>query len=278
MLTDKFIRAFDRCFSYIKDSDDAILEKSALYCTAQWICDSVNNKPIEYRDMQALVKSAHIQKIRRDYLFDRFSIEGRDRELHILCDTILKIKFLDNRAKYFYYFYLPCVISNMSILDTSDALTLINSGPVSCTLIHLSLALAEGRQGTKEIFGLLSTDVFTRWEKTFELLNVTEDEFEQYWFAVHYLETMCIMRKRPKVEKALKAYQHYRVPSTILLEHYAQAKHFDPMELRRTANPWEFVQKKRGNIIQESGMSYEEELFNTAACSGAVLYRENSIT
>ena len=38
MLTEKYFRDFERCFIHTKNHNESILEKSAMYCTAQWVC------------------------------------------------------------------------------------------------------------------------------------------------------------------------------------------------------------------------------------------------
>lgn len=103
-----------------------------------------------------------------------------------------------------------------------------------------------------------------QWINTVGDPKVQIDEFIEYWYAVHTLDAEHTMRKRQKVENAVKIYRKYKAPLSMLLEQYAQANHFTPKELRR-ANPWEYAQKNLQTVVQESGMAVDEKLFNEAA-------------
>lgn len=210
MFPQKYYDGFDRCFRYIEDSSDALLEKSALYCTAQWICDHFGKKRLSLDDVNIIMKSEELQQIRERFLLDKFSIEGHEYYLCLLCNMIHTCKLYDVRAKLFYLYYIPSAVTNRSIfqeLPDDDLLGLIPSlqnGPHSCMMIHLVLALAQEHWGTKEIFDLVEGNVYLQWINTVGDPTVQIDEFIEYWYAVHTLDAEHIMRKRQKVEDAVK--------------------------------------------------------------------------
>ena len=104
MFPQKYYDGFDRCFRYIEDSSDALLEKSALYCTAQWICDHFGKKRLSLDDVNIIMKSEELQQIRARFLLDKFSIEGHEYYLCLLCNMIHTCKLYDVRAKLFYLY------------------------------------------------------------------------------------------------------------------------------------------------------------------------------
>lgn len=260
MLTEKYKNYIDRCFRPISNEPDAVLKMSAMYCVAQWINHDMGDREISLANVVSIFDSEGMRSKLRLLYLDRYPIREHAGELYGLCDLIRKCNFIGHRAKLFYRLYLPCVVTDTSIF--AESLLSAENGPVSCTMIYLMMLFAAGDQ--TDGIGLLAPDVYARWRDTLDYLGVDYDEFERYWFAVHYLDAECRIRKRQKIEEAIRTYSKFKAPKTMLLSQYAQALHFTPQELRR-ANPWEYAQKKLKTTIQESGMSADEELFNAAA-------------
>lgn len=263
MITEKYRQYFDSCFSDLNTHPNGIIDQSAIYCCAQWICHYSAYKELNIEDVSKLLETEAMQQIVK-ILFDNREVEFDISSVYRLCQLIRRTNFFDSRAKLFYQYYLPGIISDTSLFSDKD-LPSFNNGPVSCTMIHLALIYAGAKLGTKEIFYCLVTDVYSLHQKDIEYFHVDYDEFERYWVAVHWLDTIHSVPKRQIIESAVKVYQKYHVPVSVLLEQYAQANHFQSGELNRVSNPWEYVNKSFKRNIPERGMSIDEKLFNDAA-------------
>lgn len=265
MLPNQFMRAFDRCFDHFDNQTDIVLEKSALYCTAQWICHNYQYAEVGRDDVSRIINSTHMRKVLQ-ILYPQNNYKLDIDRLHRLCHQIRKAKMTGDRAKLFYQYYLTCSVTDTSLFaESTNVLPLLRNGPISCTTIHLAMLFSEGKQGTRDIFSLEIPEVFKHHSDTLRNLGVNYEEFERIWDAVHYLDVSRPMRKRQKIEKAMGAYRKFKVPNTMLLQQYAQARHYTPEELRHKINPWEYAQRTLNNVIPEAGMSVDEELFNSAA-------------
>ncbi len=268
MLPENYRKAFDACFDHLEKQTDSLIEKSAMYCTAQWICRRFPLlSEISIDAMRRIVDSEQMQAVLKILYRDDDPYALNYDQLYSLCVLILRCQMKYDRALLFYQLYLACAVTDTSFFISQRRFGLdnYNFGSVFCTIIHLALTYQnEGTDEEKDVFAVDPQDVFQLHYDAFAALGVSYDAFEPVWTAVHSLNVVSPMRNRPKIEQIKKVYKKYGVPNTMLLEHYAQAKHFRPEELRSDINPWVYVQKRRQTTVPESGMSAEEKLFNSA--------------
>ena len=238
-----------------------IIEVSKWYCAAQWTLCQIRNiltmeavaTHISSRDFRNICT---ILRLDADCLQQVTSVEL----IYSLCRFIQNYFLRGGAAKFFYRDYLSSSVADRSLFAESGRIG--GNDTISCTLIHLSLALAGNRLGTREMFSLLPIDVYRSNKSDFEFLDVSYDEFEFYWNAVHYIDATNPMKVRQKVNDAVKVYNKMKAPKSVLLSQYALVRHYEPGDLRRVTNPWEYCQRSSGGVIQEKGMSADEKLFN----------------
>lgn len=266
MLSEKYRKYIDSCFRNLTNHPYGLLVKSALYCAAQWICKYHESTEVTMEDVNRLLQTS--QPVRKILALlgsiDRpitFYVEV----VYGLCHLIHRAKLTGSRAKLYYQYYLTCVVADTSLFADASVPS-FEHGPLSCTLIHLALLYADGKEGTVDVFADTPTEVYARQKHVlFDVLRVEYDEFDRYWCAVHWLETSYAPRKREKIEKAIRAYKKQRVPLSGLLEHYGQLTQYSPEVLRGLTNQWEYVNRKQKASVPERGMTIEEKLFNEAA-------------
>lgn len=263
MLSEKYRKYIDSCFKKLSTEEKSVLNKSAHYCAAQWICYYNRSTEVTNEDFTRIIATKDFRMMLRRICNNGFTKLEFD-VLFGLCNLIRKANFTDGRAKLFYQYYLTNVVADTSLFTDNDLSTKDN-GPVSCTMIHFTLLYAENKAGSEDIFDCIPTEVFTQWKDTIRSFGVEYDEFERYWNKVHWLDAYYNTRKRQKIENAAKEYAKQNVPLYGLLEHYAQTQQFSPENLRRVSNPWEHVTKKQRGFAPERGMTMDEKLFNEAA-------------
>lgn len=264
MFSELLHREYDKCFRLFSDDEMDTVEISGWYCIAQWACYLIGSRPLTRNELWNCLGSQSFQNILMNCSLDRYPIIDCFERVYDLCGISLKNNMMGLRAKFFYRDYLPCAVADTSLFDDTSLPSYYN-GPVSCTLIHLAMLWAGDHLGKREIFMLLATEIGRLYRTTLNNLGVSQEEFERYWDAVHYLNAYNPMISRPKVDAAIRSYKKMKVPMAMLLEQYASARNFTPEQLRKEINPWEYVQKSTNAVLQETGMSIDEKLFNSAA-------------
>lgn len=249
--------------TYGIDNSD-VVEVSKWYCAAQWTLYQMGN----VNSMEAVgtyILSREFRKICTILRLDSVCLQQviSVELIYSLCRFVQNYFLRGGAAKFFYRDYLSCSVADRSLFAESGSIG--SKDTVSCTLIHLSLALAGNHLGTKEMFSLLPVEVYRANKSDFDFLGVSYDEFELYWNAVHYIDGTSPMKARQKINDAVRVYSKMKVPKSVLLSQYALVRHYDPFDLRHVTNPWEYCQRLSGSVIQEKGMSIDEKLFNEAA-------------
>lgn len=264
MLNEKYRKYFDACFNGLVDCANESIVQSAQYCCAQWICQNNITNELSREKVEVMLKRDPQLATVKQILSGNLNIKFFVGSVFMLCKLIRKVNFVDARAKLFYQYFLPGTVSDTSLFSDSS-LSSFNNGFVSCIMIHLAMISAVSTMGTREIFDCLPSDVFSLYKNNIEHYGVKYDEFERYWTAVHWVDATHSVCKGQMIKNAVKVYQKYHVPVSVLLEHYAQINYFQPEDLRRELNPWEFITKKMKGHTPERGMSIDEKLFNDAA-------------
>lgn len=263
MINESLRKDLDLCFAKLPFPSTGTAERSGWYCIAQWANYYLGNLPLTYDNLWDCIDSEAFRRTLRSCSLGSFAFDEFFDDLFQLCVLIRNDGLVGESATVFYRDYLPFVVTDTSLFS-NRTLSFYGNGQVSCTLIYLSLVYAREQMGSRKIFDLLFPEVFNAHKQTLGYLGVSQEEFEHYWNAVHYLDTSSPMHPRSKVKTAIKVYTKMKAPKSMLLFQYAQARHFTPEELRQQDNPWEYVQRKLKSIVPESGMSADEELFNTA--------------
>lgn len=249
--------------TYGIDNSD-VVEVSKWYCAAQWTLCQMGN----VHSMEAVATHISLRDFRNICTILRLDAACLQQVtsvelIYSLCRFIQNYFLRGGAAKFFYRDYLSCSVADRSLF--ADSARIGGNDTISCTLIHLSLALAGNRLGTRKMFSLLPLDVYRSNKSDFAFLEVSYDEFEFYWNAVHYIDATSPMKVRQKINDAVKVYKKMKAPQSVLLSQYALVRHYESADLRRVTNPWEYCQRLSGSVIQEKGMSVDEKLFNEAA-------------
>lgn len=257
-------REVDNIYRTYGIDNSNVIEVSKWYCAAQWtLCQMGNVNSME--EVGAHVISREFHRVCTILRLDTVSLQHLTSVelIYSLCRFIQNYFLRSGAAKFFYLDYLSCSVADSSIF--SELGWVGGNDTISCTLIHLSLVFAGNRLGTREMFSLYSDDVYRSNKSDFDFLGVSYDEFELYWNAVHYIDATSPMRARQKIHDAVRVYKKMKAPKSVLLSQYALVRRYEPADLRRVTNPWEYCQRSSGSVIQEKGMSVDEKLFNEAA-------------
>lgn len=257
-------RIVDNIYHTYGIDNSNVVEVSKWYCAAQWIlCQMGSVQSMEA--VAAHILSSEFRKICTILRLDSACLQqvSSVELIYSLCRFVQNYFLRGGAAKFFYRDYLSCSVADRSLFAESGWVG--GNDTISCTLIHLSLALAGDCLGTKEMFSLLSVDVYRANKSDFDYLRVSFDEFELYWNAVHYIDATSLMKVRQKIHDVVRVYKKMKAPKSVLLSQYALVRRYEPADLRRVTNPWEYCQRSSGSVVQEKGMSIDEKLFNEGA-------------
>lgn len=175
------------------------------------------------------------------------------------CDYISGTPMV-NSCKHYVEKFTPFLVANWdglkkSFLDESDSRMLFS--------LHAILRLVSHEiyiNGTEAL-----TEIFTLHNTEFKRLSVDLQTYLSCCHAIFGIESYHRkFRQRPELRRAIKCYDQYKLPRTLLLSDYADVQ-MNRSELDHSYNPFLHLQRNIKKIPVESGTTDWEDAFNTAA-------------
>lgn len=238
-----------------------ILETTGVYCICQWLDLYLGERPITKDTVQSCIANTKFQELMSIIELQpmKYSVEGLVR----FCAIIKQLGLQGWYANAFFYHYLPCIIADTKLFDETNETA--KNGPVSSTLVYFVMKYSGEALGTHKIFELQDYDIYLAHQKVFDSLGISNDDFFRYWECIHFCATPELLPANQKIQSVRRAYRKMDVPASVLLTHYAMARQFPSKELRKQANPWQYIQKSLNRTPLERGVSADEDLFNHGA-------------
>lgn len=198
MLSEKSRAEIWECLELMGVDQSSVLDIARAYCVCQWLDKYIGNREfITWHEAEVCLANRELSVMMRNCeLYPiMYSAEGLAR----FCQHIRNEGLRGRYAMAFYYHYLPCVIADTSLFDSS--FDKIYDGPVSSTLVYLILKYSGEALGTKEITQLHGPDIYREHKLTMTCLDVSLEDFNRFWYAIHFLS----IPKPPKVKKKIKS-------------------------------------------------------------------------
>lgn len=261
MFRDDIQNEFDACFHVLGVNPDDIVGTTGWYSIAQWVLQVNGGQDVRQVSIEDCFKMEWFRRALSAFCLYRYPIRQNADALFRLCEVIRCWRLVGCNAKIFFQCYLPSVVGNTSYFAWNEVKS---DGALTSSVIYLVMLCAGNRLGSAEVLELVVKEEFGKVEKQLVQFGITFNEFNLCWNAVHYIDASNPFQSKPKIKKALKAYEKMNLPGTVLLEQYAHARNYNTSDWKYGLNPWEYVQHKLGIGHQERGMSADEKLFNEA--------------
>ena len=261
MFRDDIQNAFDACFHSLGVNPDDVVSTTGWYSIAQWVMQVIGGQDVKQVSIEDCFKMEWFRKALSAFCLNRYPIRQKADALFRLCEVIRLCRLVGSNAKIFFQYYLPSVVGNTSYFAWGGVKS---DGALTSSVIYLVMLCAGNRLGSAEVLELVVKEEFGKVEKQLVQFGITFNEFNLCWNAVHYIDASNPFQSKPKIKKALKAYEKMNLPGTVLLEQYTHARNYHTSDWKYGLNPWEYVQHKLGIEHPERGMSADEKLFNEA--------------